>query len=170
MKYTVTRQLQWPDGNQVVEVSVGSFDYCNPGVMVKRYPGEMEEFSLAEDAANAALNIQRLWQQDCPDQKIEVGYGYTAGMTIPFDACESEDLIEWARNRDKKLPCCIQCGERITEKPITIFSYSDLEFCREYCAEEWINTMEQCSDSDDESSWEDFENRVLENDLGQLTQ
>ena len=37
MKLVVTRQLQWPEGKRVVEVSVGGIDYVNPDALVAKY-------------------------------------------------------------------------------------------------------------------------------------
>jgi hypothetical protein len=37
--YTVTRQDQWPDGREVVEVSQGDINYANTDVLASRYPG-----------------------------------------------------------------------------------------------------------------------------------
>ena len=44
--YTVTRQCQWPDGDNVVEVSVGGIDYCNPDALSPKYAGEFEEYKI----------------------------------------------------------------------------------------------------------------------------
>jgi len=38
--YTVTRQIQWPDGTPVVEVSEGDINYTNPDALKEKYPGE----------------------------------------------------------------------------------------------------------------------------------
>ena len=38
--FTVTRQRQWPGGECVVEVSVGTMDYTNPDALVGKYPDE----------------------------------------------------------------------------------------------------------------------------------
>jgi hypothetical protein len=54
--HTVTRQLQWPTGNSVVEISEGDINYSNhgefqefinysnPDALVAKYDGEFQEF------------------------------------------------------------------------------------------------------------------------------
>ena len=57
MPFTVTRQRQFPDGTELVEVSAG--DYCNPDCLSARYSGEMEEFSDPREAVSVAIGIAR---------------------------------------------------------------------------------------------------------------
>lgn len=45
MVWTVTRQRQWPDGNEVVEISLGGIDYCNPDALAAQYPGEFQQYA-----------------------------------------------------------------------------------------------------------------------------
>lgn len=133
-KYTVTRQSQYPDGDRVVEVSVGSFDYCNPGALRPHYEGEFQEYDLATDAAKAAIAIQNLWQSDDPEEEIFIGYGYTGGMTMPFSTCDAEEMLKWAAERDVDVPRCDHCGDVVVEKWVP-FGYDGVTFCSEYCAE-----------------------------------
>lgn len=147
-KYTVTRQLQWPDGDRVVEVSVGSFDYCNPGSLASNYKGENEEYELATEAVNAALSIQEQWQKDLPGEEIGIAYGNTGGMTMPFSPCDKEEVLKWAEQRDADLPCCDHCGKKITGRSWISVDYQDFEFCSEYCVVEWL--YEQNKEEEDE--------------------
>ena len=86
MPYTVTRQLQWPDGTPVVEISAGGMDYTNPDALSAKYPGEFETFDDPEEAAQAALQILALWRAD-GQPEAQPAYGATGGMTMPFDPC-----------------------------------------------------------------------------------
>jgi hypothetical protein len=149
--YTVSRQLQWPDGIHIVEVSVGGIDYTKPDAYSPVYPGELEEFGLAVEAVKAALLIQKMWQDYEPDLEIEIGHGNTGGMTMPFSASSPEEMMKWAEERDSKLPCCDQCGDRIPGKPVVLWAEPGLTFCREYCAEEyWSDSYsEEEEESDD---------------------
>ena len=131
--YCVTKQVQWPDGDMVVEVSIGDFNYCNPGAM-----GDIEEFEFAVDAAQRAIELQEEWQQEHPDEEVFVGYGYTGGNTMPFDPDEPEELLAWAKQRDDTLPCCDQCGTKISDEKNTFrLPDEDAVFCQEYCAEQY---------------------------------
>ncbi len=75
MPYTVTRQLQWPEGTPVVEISAGGRDYTNPDALSPHYPGEFETF----------------------------GGAMAVGMTLPFDSCTFQEAREWAKGRHAKL-------------------------------------------------------------------
>ena len=60
--YTVTRQRQFPDGENVVEVSAGDHNYTNPDALVAKYAGEFEEFTDPRDAVETAIQIVRDWR------------------------------------------------------------------------------------------------------------
>jgi hypothetical protein len=102
MPYTVTRQVQWPDGNAVVEISSGGLDYANPDALSAKYPGEFETYDDPVDAVEAAIEICRAWRKDGKKSAM-VGYGATGGMTMPFDPCTFKEAREWARKRHEKL-------------------------------------------------------------------
>lgn len=151
--HTVTRQLQWPDGALVVEISQGGIDYTNPDALTARYPGEFEEFEDPREAVKVAIEIATCWQKDHPSDQILIDHGATAGMTMPFDGLEliDENLVTlktWAEEEVAKLPKCDKCGEVIFGDPITLVEFDDWKFCREYCAEEWH--AEQFAEEDDE--------------------
>ena len=80
--YCVTRQRQWPDGNLCVELSAGSFDYINPGMLGSK--GLIGEYSLALEAAEAAIADALEWQKE-ESEPVHIGWGYTGGWTMPFD-------------------------------------------------------------------------------------
>ena len=61
-KLVVTRQLQWPEGKRVVEVSVGGMDYVNPDALVAKYQGELEEYDDPIEAVEAAIDVCRRWR------------------------------------------------------------------------------------------------------------
>ena len=109
MSYTVTRQIQWPEGTPVVEVSAGGLDYTNPDALCQKYPGEFDTYDDPREAVETAIAICEAWQQDgAPD--AEVGYGATGGMTMPFDPCSYEEARAWAQKTAERLPRCDRCG------------------------------------------------------------
>lgn len=95
MKLVVTRQLQWPEGKRVVEVSVGDIDYVNPDALVAKYAGEFQEYDNPIEAVESAIDICRKWRADgCKDAKV--GFGSTGGFTMPFVVCSFEEARKWA--------------------------------------------------------------------------
>ena len=96
MKLVVTRQVQWPTGKPVVEVSIGGIDYTNPDALVAKYQGEFVEFEEPKEAVEAAIRICREWRKDgCKD--ANVGFGSAGGFTLPFEDCTFKEAREWAR-------------------------------------------------------------------------
>lgn len=102
MPYIVTRQIQWPEGRPVVEISSGGIDYTNPDALSPRYPGEFETFDDPVEAVEVAIAICRAWRKD-GQKNARIGYGATGGMTLPFDPCTFKEGREWARKRREKL-------------------------------------------------------------------
>lgn len=100
--YAVTRQIQWPTGEHVVEIASGGMDYTNPDALVARYPGEFQEFDDPKEALDAALAIAEAWQKDEPKKKIAVAAGYTGGYTMPFEPMEKEELERWVLNERRE--------------------------------------------------------------------
>ena len=144
--YTVTRQLQWPEGTPMVEVSFDGIDYCNPDALVQRYGGEFEEFQNPIEAVEAAIDICRSWRKD-GKKEAQIGIGATLGMTMPFEECSFESAMEWAKKEYASLHKCPQCGNLIEEKSemwASGFVTTEREFipdgeylyCSETCAEE----------------------------------
>lgn len=136
MPYTITRQRQWPSGDQVVEVSAGTLDYANPDMLVCKFArlGEGETFVSPVLAVEAAIAICEAWRKDgCPEAQI--GHGATGGMTMPFDACTYGEARAWAAKREEKLPRCDRCGELLGRERYTVPELDDQLFCREFCAE-----------------------------------
>ena len=143
--YTVTRQLQWPDGTPIVEVSEGGIDYTNPDALAAKYPGEFDEYKDPIEAVETALDICRSWRKD-GTKKACVGIGATGGMTLPFDTCTFKDAKEWAKKTSEGLQKCPTCGE-ITEDlkewyvageytEHDFYPFDDGEkYCSERCAE-----------------------------------
>lgn len=95
---TITRQVQWAtEGEHVVEVSSGGIDYANPDALCKKYPGEFDEFEDPVECMDTAIEIAKKWQLDEPNELIQIGTGYTHGMTMPFEGEPvrlTPDLIE----------------------------------------------------------------------------
>lgn len=137
--FCVTKQVQWPDGDRVVELNTGGFEYCNPGAI-----GSIEEFYFATEAAERAIEVADKWSQKTGEE-IPVAYGYTYGGTMPFDPCEKAELLEWAKKQDEALPSCDQCGKKIPKGKDSYTLYDeDATFCSEYCAEEYQQQNYSC--------------------------
>ncbi len=134
MPYTLTRQCQWPSGDNVVEISAGTNDYTNPDALVPSYPDDGQTFDSPVEAVEAAIRVCEAWRKDGAAD-AQIGYGATGGMTMPFDACSFDDARVWARERLESLPKCDRCGEILPERRFTHQDLNDQKFCREYCAE-----------------------------------
>ena len=109
MPYVVTRQRQWPDGNPMVEVSVGGMDYTNPDALSPKYPGEMEEYDSPVEAVQVAIRICEQWRDDEPE--AEIGVGSTLGMTMPFEPITSDEAIAWAEWQWPRSPSAAGVGK-----------------------------------------------------------
>lgn len=160
--WTVTRQGQWPTEENVVEVSEGGIDYCNPDALVKKYPGEFETFDDPREAAEVAIEICRLWRKDYipesermyskkwphvkrdPRYRPKVGAGSTGGWTMPLDACTFKQLRQWAKKTWDELEKCA-CGKPLPakKKRWRADDWSGEEFCSEYCAVREIEFQQQ---------------------------
>lgn len=135
--WTVTRQHQFPDGDFVVEVSAGGIDYTNPDALVAKYAGEFEEYADPREAVEVAIDICRAWRKDAPKERIAIGHGATAGMTMPFDSCTFASARQWARIVWDKLEKCPQCGNPLPDSKRELWHANDwdgLEYCSESCA------------------------------------
>jgi hypothetical protein len=137
--FFVNRQQYWgqEDSDRMfVEIAVGGSDYANPDMLNPKYSGEAEEYTDPREAVKVAFEIQRKWQLDAPNETINVGYGYTGGATMYFDACTLEDATQWAETRYEKLPKCAHCGGVLGSETWTLECTDDDKYCRQYCAEE----------------------------------
>jgi hypothetical protein len=137
--YTVTRQRQWPNGTELVEVSCGGIDYTNPDALGAKYAGEFEEFANPIDAVETAIEIARAWRKDS-HKRISIGVGSTHGMTMPFDSGTFADARAWAKELYAKLEKCPHCGEIMQGETWHANDWDGLEYCSERCAErvaEW---------------------------------
>jgi len=121
----------------MVEISGGGLDYTNPDALSPKYPGEFDSFKDPREAVKIALEIAELWHVDDPTSDIQVGYGSTGGMTMPFDESTEIEIIKWAEERYKELLKCPQCGEIMPDNKEEIWWHELFEegFCSEYCAE-----------------------------------
>jgi len=163
--WTVTRQCQWPEGDNVVEISQGGLDYTNPGALVAKYEGEFEEFLDPREALKAALFIKAQWVKDTGDYSIGIAHGATLGFTMPFEVEEEEEYLhEWAEKAYKNLKKCDRCQEVMPDdekewfKLIDDFSVGGEEFCSENCAERAYEfMMEEQAKFDEEEENENEE-------------
>ena len=154
--YCVTRQIQWPDGDLCVELSVGSSDYTNPGGLM----GYLSEHDLAIEAAEEAIAEALKWQKETTEE-VFIGWGCTGGWTMPFDLETLDDetftrLREWAKERDDKLPKCDHCGNPIAGDDwwTNAYSDSDTRFCSESCADRDYEEQWKADQLDDEEEEE----------------
>ena len=132
--FTVTRQRQWPDGTELVEVSAGGLDYTNPDALGEKYAGEFQTFANPIDAVEVAIDIARQWRRDS-HKRIPVGVGSTHGMTMPFDSGTFRDARLWAKEVYAKLPKCAGCNEPMQDKTWRANDWDGLEYCSEHCAQ-----------------------------------
>ena len=144
--WTVTRQRQWPDGKLVVEISSGNINYTNPGALVAKYRGEMEEYTDPREAVAAAIGIANAWQADCPKETILIDHGATGGMTMPFDGQPLteetfKDLRDWAEETWLKLDKCDQCGEILGDERYG--EEGEYNCCSTYCAEVYYAPVDE---------------------------
>lgn len=133
MTFIVTKQIHWPDGERMVEISLGGFDYVNPGCC-----SNFHSFDFALEAANFALEMAKEWGEKVQEE-ISVGYGYTHGCCMPFEPSDQDELLQWAKEQDDALPCCDRCGKKIpnSDKEYRLIDDPfEQVFCSQFCAEE----------------------------------
>lgn len=142
--YTITRQCQWPEGNNVVEISYGGIDYTNPDALVSKYPGEFETFDNPIDAANTAIEICKAWRND-GTKDAKVGVGSTGGYTMPFEVSTFKEVREWSKKEFDTLEKCPICNAIVQDlkewylagfySDSGFFPYDDgYKYCSESCA------------------------------------
>ena len=160
MTYVVTRQMQWPDGDPVVEVSEGGMDYTNPDALFARYPGEFEVFQNPMDAVETAVEICRAWRKDGKNDRdtgqfARVGVGATGGHTMPFEGGSFTEARQWAKETWEKLEKCPTCGKVVEDLQEwwragewigdDFLPFDDGEkYCSEYCAEKGSTFSVEC--------------------------
>lgn len=125
--YCVTRQIQWPDGICMIEISIGDYNHTNPGEVKL-----VGEYDFAVEAAEAAIADAIKWSKD-KTVEIGAGYGHTIGS---LEESDPEDILAWAIARDAKLECCGHCGDKIpaNAKTYTLLEFDDWPFCSPECA------------------------------------
>ncbi|MEA3427845.1 MAG: hypothetical protein U9Q84_01215 [Thermodesulfobacteriota bacterium] len=137
MSYIVTRQMQWPYGQLVVEISEGGWDYVNPDALSAKYPGEFEEYKDPREALKTAIKIVKAWKKDKPEAKIGIATGYTGGYTMPFEPQSLKELNQWAQEEASRLPKCARCGKILESIDSDLYiDDSDDLFCSAFCADE----------------------------------
>jgi len=141
MKFVVTRQRYWPDGEEVVEVAAGGIDYCNPDALAEKYAGEFEEFEDPRRAVEVAIEIKEAWEKDSKSPK-ELAFGSTYGMTIPFEPDSEENIKKYAEAVYARLPKCSQCGELLGGESFFHPDFPEEKFCSENCVEEYFACLE----------------------------
>lgn len=151
MKFFVSRQLEWPDGNLLVEVAVGGLDYCNPGMLGVRWKelGEGQEFENPVEAAEAAIKIRNAWKA-VEVEEIEIAFGATGGMTLSLPRMRDTELLAKAQEVYEGLPKCAECSGLLgEEKWAHELVVDDERFCREFCCDE--NYAKMSRDNEEEN-------------------
>lgn len=142
-KWTISRQIQWPEGDPVVEISAGGIDYCNPDALTQKYPGEFEEFTDPCEAVKVAIEICRAWRRG-GEKKACVGIGATGGMTMPFEPISFIDAAKWAEECWESLEKCEWCGDILPEE-FYMDEFGNGKFCSESCVEHMTEYFEETS-------------------------
>ena len=147
--YYVSRQLQWPDGMMYVEIAVGGLDYSSPGMLANDLGGE-GDYSDPREAANAAWELAKIWQEKEPEEEIHLAYGYNMDMfVIPEEdtVTERAELDAWAETEYNSLPKCNRCGETFDGQGYILYDWDEFVYCSETCAEltgwEYYNELEE---------------------------
>mgnify|MGYP001308238182 CR=1 FL=1 len=148
----VSRQHQWPEGDLVVEISVGGVDYANADMLGTKYYGEGEgqEYDNRKEAVEAGIRVARQWQRDEPNETILIAVGNTGGMTMPFEGEELTDetfkgLRDWAEKEYESLPKCDQCGKLRGKESYYPVDDPDLgKYCSEFCCEKAVRFDWEC--------------------------
>ncbi len=121
MKFYLSRQNYWPDGDLVVEIAKGGLDYANADMLSDQGTpyakmGCGQEYADPREALKAAIAIRDEWLVLSSRSDIRVETGYTGGYTMPFQAFpDDEDLAMWAQREWDAIEKCARCGEPIVE-------------------------------------------------------
>ena len=144
MPYFVSRQAYWPEGKKVVEVVSGGRNYANPGMLVAKFKGEGIEYNDPREAAKAAIEILKAWNEVCPICNATLSCGSTGGNTLPLDEVSVEELLNWAEEEYAELPKCAKCGDILGDEVCYSFAIGEEEkFCSESCAMSYGEEDEQ---------------------------
>lgn len=150
-EFTVTRQLRWPDGLHIVEISQGGLDWSGSDCLCRKYAGEQETFVGMVEAVETAIEVAKQWQTDKPNEEIFISCGNTHGMGLSFEEQPLTEevfaaLRQEAKEFDEKLPKCCQCGAMLGTRRYFSYDLDEEEFCSEYCAEkrceEWHRELD----------------------------
>ncbi len=163
MKFFVSRQCEYPDGDYVVEIAQGGLDYANPGMLTPKWAelGEGKEFDDPREAVEAAIKIRDEWNLSrfFPDvlraavHGAEISFGCTMGFTLPLERMSDEQLHQKAEKIYDGLPKCAECNNLLGKETYTHDYADEDKFCREYCAEKnYNNYLEQMLPDDEEKS------------------
>lgn len=159
MKFFVSRQCEYPDGDYVVEIVQGGLDYANPGMLVPKWKelGEGQEFTDPREAVEAAINIRDQWNLlkfypnviGAIEHGVEISFGSTGGFTLPLPRMSDDELKAKADQLYEKLPKCAECGDLLGKETYTHdYADKDEKFCRDYCAEKNYNNQ-LCDNEED---------------------
>lgn len=149
---TVTCQHRWPEGEYIVEVTIGGFDWTNPGFIDLPFPGAGETFMSAVEAMDTATSVAKAWaaaESLKPEEdraEIHIDYGNTGGgmwslenLFVHTDEAALKSAHEWAAKFDSNLDKCLQCGTILGHKDDWLrleFTEKDGGYCSERCCEQ----------------------------------
>lgn len=142
-KWTISRQIQWPNGTPIVEISAGGIDYTNPDALSPEYEGEFEEFIDPREAVRTAIEICRRWRKD-GEKKAYLGIGATGGMTMPFEPTTFKNAEKWAEKCWESLEKCEWCGGILPEE-FWMDEFGNGKFCSESCVEHIADYTQEVS-------------------------
>lgn len=136
IRFCVSRQLRWPDGLRIVEITEGGGDYMNPDALA----GHCHEHETCSEAVEAAIDDADKWARERPKDKIYLAIGYTHGMTAALDemprgAATYAMLRKIAKRHDATIPRCAECGEYLSDEKYGDPSAGEFDCCSERCAE-----------------------------------
>lgn len=144
MKYFVSRQCYWglEQDSFIVEISIGGRDLAGPDMLTPYWKehGEGKEFKNPIEAAEAAIDIKKLWRES-GQKDAQLGYVCTGGFTIPAEPCSDESLMQWAQLTYSKLEKCEQCKDILP---------SSKERWGNQCNDDYVFCSQACADKDEQ--------------------
>lgn len=146
MKFYVSRQVQWPTGDNIVEIAAGGLDRSGPDMLCSKFPDEGIEYTDPREALKVAFAIRKDWHEQLradacanPDisDEVRIEAGYNLDMIAACEEPTDVELHEWAEKEWEAAPKCGECGEVVEESYYLPGLECGLQFCSEYCADKY---------------------------------
>jgi len=152
MKYFVSRQNRWIDGEHVVEIAAGGLDHSGADMLQAYWGnlGEGAEYDDPREAITVAIAIRDAWNEalaeTCTEERCRIEAGYNLDMIAANEEPTDANLHEWAREEWEAEPKCDRCGEPgDLDWRLVYFDFDGEDgprFCSEHCAgaywEKWL--------------------------------